>query len=94
MPEADEDESGAGGGVPVYYDLVRNEDEDEDQIQTSDDALLIAGESMGDKTLEKNPPTVRDAMAGASAHHWRKAMDDELKSLKDNATYSEPCELP
>jgi hypothetical protein len=40
-----------------------------------------------------NPPTLADALRRPDAHEWVKAMQEEMKSLEDNKTWT-LCELP
>lgn len=35
-----------------------------------------------------DPQTVKEALSGPDAQHWREAMDEEYKSLKDNNTWN------
>jgi hypothetical protein len=56
--------------------------EAEDNTDTEDDTILC-------NTIESciDPPNYKAAMKTAAAHKWKNAIEDELKSLRDNRTW-------
>ena len=69
-----------------YSDVLSEELELKDKIESEDE-----NEALNIFTEEKEPNTYEEAM---KSECWKKAIDEELNSLKSNNTWSKPTEVP